>query len=408
MKKTPEKPKTPQLPKLPPLKKEASTIIVLAISAAIFVAALFVAHSGVAKDTGSLFWVYGTETVDFDTATVNEIVSEDISIDEATERSYTGSQVLAVTIDTGTYAGTQLTAYNSFGPISGHPAEVGDSVTLTIKTHPDGDVSATVYELNRIPFLIGFLILFFIVVVLVGGLTGLQSLIGLAFTCICLFAILIPLFLKGAPTILTTFVMCAYISLVCFTILGGVHRKTIGAFLGTVAGTFLAMVFGLGAQFFGKINGLRLEDTEPLYQLAVYDGIPIDMEGLLVASIIICALGAVMDVAMSIASALEEIHAANPKLTQKELFKSGMNVGRDMAGTMTNTLILAFLGSELTLMIFLYARDLSFYHLFSTAFVALETIAGLSSSIGMILAIPLTALISSMLITRGGKRQTRK
>ncbi|ACV22881.1 YibE/F-like protein [Slackia heliotrinireducens] len=404
MKKTPEKPKTPQLPKLPPLRKEASTVIVLAISAALFVAALFVAHSGEAKDTGSLFWAYGTETIDFDTATVNEIVSEDMSIDEATEGSYAGSQELAVTIDTGTYAGTQLTAYNSFGPISGHPVEVGDSVTLTIKTHADGDVTATVYELNRIPFLIGFLILFFIVVVLVGSLTGLQSLIGLAFTCVCLFAILIPLILKGAPTILTTFVMCAYISLVCFTILGGVHRKTVGAFLGTVAGTFLAMVFGLGAQFFGKINGLRLEDAEPLYQLAVYDGIPIDMEGLLVASIIICALGAVMDVAMSIASALEEIHAANPKLTQKELFKSGMNVGRDMAGTMTNTLILAFLGGELTLMIFLYARDLSFYHMFSTAFVALETIAGLSSSIGMILAIPLTALISSMLITRGGRR----
>nr|AHF24243.1 transmembrane protein [uncultured bacterium Contig224] len=409
MKKTPDKPKLLQLPKLPPLKKEASTIIVLVVSAVIFVVALFVAHSGEAKDTGSLFWVYGTETIDFEAATVNEIVGEDMALDEATEGSYSGSQELAVTIDTGTYAGKQLTAYNYFGAISGSPVEVGDGVTLTVKTHPNGDVSTTVYEINRIPFLIGFLILFFIVVVLVGGLTGLQSLIGLAFTCVCLFAILIPMLLKGAPTIPTTFVMCAYISLVCFTILGGVHRKTVGAFLGTVAGTFLAMVFGLGAQFLGKIDGLRLEDVEPLYQLAVYEGIPIGMEGLLVASIIICALGAVMDVAMSIASALEEIHAANPKLTQKELFKSGMNVGRDMAGTMTNTLILAFLGSELTLMIFLYARDLSFYHLFSTAFVSLETIAGLSSSIGMILAIPLTALISSMLITRGSKEeQSRK
>ena len=105
-----------------------------------------------------------------------------------------------------------------------------------------------------------------------------------------------------------------------------------------------------------------------------------------------------MDVAMSISSALEEVHAANPSLTRKDLFRSGMNIGRDMVGTMTNTLILAFLGSEFTLMIFLYARGLTFYHLFSTAFVALETISGLSSSLGMILAIPLTALISSALI----------
>lgn len=110
-----------------------------------------------------------------------------------------------------------------------------------------------------------------------------------------------------------------------------------------------------------------------------------------------------MDVAMSISSALEEVHAANPTLSRKELFRSGMNIGRDMAGTMTNTLILAFLGSEFTLIIFLYSRGLSFYHLYSTAFVALETISGLSASIGMILAIPLTALISATLIANSKK-----
>ena len=211
--------------------------------------------------------------------------------------------------------------------------------------------------------------------------------------------VLIPFLLKGAPTIPTTFFTCAYVALVCFTILGGVHRKTISAFLGTVSGTFIAMAFGLAVQFFAKIDGLRLEDAEPLMQLK-YVGLTIDLRGLLVASIIICALGAVMDVAMSISSALEEIHAANPSLTRKELFKSGMNIGRDMVGTMTNTLILAFLGSEFTLCIFLFARDLTFYHLFSTAFVALETISGLASSIGMVLAIPLTALIASTLIER--------
>ena len=93
------------------------------------------------------------------------------------------------------------------------------------------------------------------------------------------------------------------------------------------------------------------------------------------------------------------MHAANPSLTQKDLFRSGMNIGRDMVGTMTNTLILAFLGGEFTFIMYLYARDLSFYHLFSTAFASLETISGLSASLGMILAIPLTALIASVLIT---------
>ena len=103
---------------------------------------------------------------------------------------------------------------------------------------------------------------------------------------------------------------------------------------------------------------------------------------------------------MSISSSLEEVYAANPSLTRRELFKSGMNIGRDVVGTMTNTLILAFLGSEFTLMIFLYARELTFYHLFSTAFISLETISGISASIGMVLAIPLTALISASLISK--------
>ena len=104
-------------------------------------------------------------------------------------------------------------------------------------------------------------------------------------------------------------------------------------------------------------------------------------------------------VSMSISSSLEEVHAADPSLTRRDLFRAGMNIGRDMAGTMTNTLILAFLGGEFALTIFMYARGLTFYHLFSTVFIGLETISGLSSSIGMIMTIPLTALISSVLIS---------
>ena len=88
------------------------------------------------------------------------------------------------------------------------------------------------------------------------------------------------------------------------------------------------------------------------------------------------------------------------KLGISQGIEEAMNIGRDMVGTMTNTLILTFLGSEFTLMIFLYARELTFYHMFSTAFISLETISGISASIGMVLAIPLTALISATLIKR--------
>ena len=391
------------------LKQNKASIIVLVLSAAVFVAALAWIHSeDFLGNVAEHFWEYGSEIVEFERGTVTEILSENIHPDDVMEDASAGTQKLMVIVESGQHKGESLVVYNYFGPLSGNPVSVGDSVVATIKTHTDGQLTATVYEFNRIPILIVFLIVFCAIVIVVGRLTGLKSLVGLFFTAICLFLILIPLILKGAPAVPTTFVICAYIALVSFTILGGVRRKTMGAFLGTVAGTFFAMVFGLAVQFIGKIDGLRLEDAEPLYQMIMLEGMPIDIRGLLVASVIICALGAVMDVAMSISSALEEIHAANPSLSQKELFASGMNVGRDMAGTMTNTLILALLGSEFALMIFLYARGLTFYYLFSTPFVAVETISGISSSLGMILAIPLTALIASMLIAKGRARDKSK
>ena len=390
------------------MKKEKSTVIILAISAVVFIAALFWLHGeDILHGAGDIFWEYGDEIIEFEKAKVTSILKEDLKLDTVAENSYTGTQELEVLMKSGRYKGEKMVAYNYTGPRSLSPVSVGDGVILTVKTHSDGVHTATVYEYNRIPALVVFVLLFFVVTFLVGGRTGLKSLVGLVFTVICLFAVLIPLLLKGASTIFTTFVVCAFIALVSFTVLGGVHRKTVSAFLGTVSGAFLAMIFGLAAQAMARLDGFRLEDAEPLYQLKL-QGIPVSIRGLLVAGIIISALGAVMDVAMSISSSLEEVHAANPSLTRTDLFRSGMNIGRDMAGTMTNTLILAFLGGEFTLTIFLYARGLAFYRLFSTPLVGLETISGISASLGLIMAIPLTAFISSALISRKGTAVKQK
>ena len=129
-------------------------------------------------------------------------------------------------------------------------------------------------------------------------------------------------------------------------------------------------------------------------------GIPVSLRGLLSAGIMISALGAVMDVAMSISSSLEEVHAANPEMSAKQLFSSGMNIGADMVGTMTNTLILAFLGSGFTLILYLVSLGLNHYQLFSSAYAAIEVISGIASSAGMILAIPVGAFVSALLLKK--------
>ena len=371
------------------LTKEKTAIAVLIIALILFLGAFWWLHSDKTET------VRGDEYVEYETGTVVSILNDTLEKDTASDNAYRGEQTLTARVQSGQYKGEEILAYNYAGPLYGGSLKVGDGVVLAISTYSNGDHQATVYEFNRIPALAIVIVLFIIATILVGGRTGLKSLLGLAFTVLCLFTILIPWLIKGAPTIPATFLMCVFIALVSFTILGGVHRKTVCAFLGTVSGTAIAMIFGILAQSLVRISGLRISDVEPLLQLR-QTGTPIGLQGLLVAGIIISALGAVMDVAMSISSALEEVHAADPSLNVRQLFRSGMNIGRDMVGTMTNTLILAFLGSGFTLIIYLHSLGLSFNQLFSSAYASIEVVSGISSSIGMILAIPLTALISSL------------
>ncbi len=331
---------------------------------------------------------------EYEKGVVLEILSDSSVQDEASDVGWRGEQTMTVEVQTGQYAGKTLLVSNFIGPLYGVPLRSGDSAALIVNTYSGGEIRATVYEFNRIPALLGVLLVFILAAVLVGGKTGLKSLLGLALTVACLFTVLIPLLLRGAPTLPAVLLCCVYITVVCFTILGGLHRKTVCAMLGTAAGVALAMLFGLAAQALARVDGLRMDSVEPLLQLR-QSGVPIGLRYLLVGGVCISSLGAVMDVAMSISSALAELRAANPDYGAKELFRSGMNIGRDMVGTMTNTLILAFLGSGFTLILYLCSLGLSRYQLLPSAYVAIELISGLASSIGMILAIPVTALIGA-------------
>jgi uncharacterized membrane protein len=146
------------------------------------------------------------------------------------------------------------------------------------------------------------------------------------------------------------------------------------------------------------VDGLRLDDVEPLLQLR-QQGMNIGLRGLLAGGIAISALGAVMDVTMGISSAMCEVSAANESLSMWQLFRSGMNIGRDMVGTMTNTLILAFLGSSFTLILYLYSIGLQPWQLISSALLSTEVVSSVSGSIGVILSIPLTALITALALS---------
>ncbi len=375
------------------LRGNRAALIVLLAALVIFLAVrAIVAPEKAAPNTAG-------DYVEYDNGKVLQILSDSTERDETSDGAFRGEQMMLVQVTTGQYKGETLQVYNYVGPLYGAPLKAGDRCTLTVSTYANGDVNATVYEYNRAAPLVIVAALFLIVTVLVGGRTGAKSLVGLIFTVLCVFFLLFPALMKGAPTLLSTFLLCVYVAAVSFVILGGVQKKTVCALLGTVAGMALALVFALLAQRLLRINGLRGADVEPLLQLR-QTGTPIRLRGLLAAGVILSALGAVMDVAMSLSSALSEVHAADPALDRRALFRSGMNIGRDMVGTMTNTLILAFLGGGLTLTLYIYTLGLSAHQLLSSAYLSVEVMTAVSSSIGVILSVPITALISAWAYAR--------
>ena len=370
------------------LGKHRAAIIVLVAALAVFVLVrvLVAPEKAAPVATG--------DYAEYENGRVVEVLSDNTESDDASDGAFRGEQMMTVAVTTGQYKGETLLVTNTVGPLYGAPLKAGDSCTLIVSTYENGDVQATVYEYNRTVPLLIVVAVFLLVTVLVGGRTGAKSLVGLIFTVLSVFLLLFPALMKGAPTLLSTFLVCAYVAAVSFVILGGVQKKTVCALLGTVAGMALALIFALLAQAILRVNGLRGADVEPLLQLR-QTGTPIGLKGLLAAGVILSALGAVMDVAMSLSSALSEVHAADPALDARALFRSGMNIGRDMVGTMTNTLILAFLGSGLTLTLYLYTLGLSAHQLLSSAYLSVEVMTAVSSSIGVILSVPITALICS-------------
>ena len=372
------------------MQKKWISAAVLAVVLAIFAGLFVIAHPARAEAPEA------AEYMEYENAVVEQILTDSTEADPVSEGHFRGNQNLIVRVKTGRYAGQQMMADNTVGPIYGCPMAVGDGVTVGLSTYSDGTVRCYIYEYDRSMGLALVLGAFLLVTVLVGGKVGLKSLLSLGLTVAALIFILLPLLLRGWPTIGTTFLVSVLVTAATFVILGGVDKKTVCACLGTLAGIALATVFGLLAQNLLRIDGYRQEYAEALLQLRQTEESAIGITGLITAGVIVSALGAVMDVAMSISSALQELTRVNPDPTSKDLFKSGMNIGRDMVGTMTNTLILAILGSGLTLVVYIYSLSLQPWQLLSSAYMSLEAISGIASSIGVMLAVPLTAAICAV------------
>lgn len=231
--------------------------------------------------------------------------------------------------------------------------------------------------------------------IVVGALKGLKAIVTLTITIAIIIKILLPLILMGYNPLWVSIISCAAIITITLIIVSGPNRKTLSAIIGTSGGVIAAGAIAMFVGTLSKLTGLGDEEAQML--VFIPQQIELDFKGLLFAAILIGTLGAVMDVGMSIASSMNEIEKAKPDITSRQLIKSGMNIGRDIMGTMSNTLILAYTGGSLHLMLLLMAYDIPFIEIINQDIIATEVVRAISGSIGLVLSIPLTAVIAGTL-----------
>ena len=282
----------------------------------------------------------------FAVARVNDVLMDNAEPDDWTEGRRLGTQLLELEICTGEHKGEILEAYNYLNAYTNLDAK--ENTRLIVRL--DYDDSGALYVVNIFNYdrwqVVGaFILVFALVMILVGGWKGVKALLGLLFTMACVWFLLLPMMLRGISPVPATVAIIALTSAASLLLLDCPALKTLCATLGCVGGVAVA---GISAAIVGvltPLNGFNTDNAESLVLQASDGGLQIS--GLLVCSILISSMGAVMDVAMSIASALHELRTHNPELSPLSLFRSGMNIGRDAMGTMANTLILAFAGSSL-------------------------------------------------------------
>ncbi len=270
--------------------------------------------------------------------------------------------------------------------------KAGDKILIYEEQNNDQDI-IQIQSFYVLPILIFFIFLFLIVLLAIGGKQGAKAIISLSLSVFLIFKILIPQMLQGKNPIYLSLAIAAIIAIITLLLISGLKKKTFAAILGTISG--VAVAAGL-ASIFGNLahlNGLSDEHARTLFSSFPY----LNFKGILFAGIIIGALGAVMDVAMSISSSIAEVKKAQPEIKKTALIKSGMAVGKDIMGTMSNTLIFAYVGSSLFLLLLFNQYGESYLKFLNFNYVAEEIIRSIAGSIGLILAIPITAIIASYL-----------
>lgn len=330
---------------------------------------------------------------------VEKVTYEDVA--DGLQNENNVKQKVQIKVLTGQFKGTVQTLDNM---LTGNPAydislNKGDKVVLHLEAkntevNSVDDVDFFIADVKRDYSLEAFAALFMILLVIIGRKKGVFSLVSIIATISLMFFVLVPLILHGVNPVVSAVVVGILSTIITIYLVGGFNPKSSSAILGTAMSLIFAGGMSLAAIWMARLTGFAGEESMFLYSTRP----DLSFKGILAASMIIAALGALMDTGVSIASSVNEIYETDKKLTVNQLFKSGMNIGKDIIGTMSNTLILVYLGSALPLV--LLSNNIDLQKFFNLNQVATEILSALIGSISILACVPLTAIIAAYLIKR--------
>lgn len=283
---------------------------------------------------------------------------------------------------------------------------MGDRIKLDLYLSEEGYVIETeIYNVVRYQYVLYMAALFIVLLVVIGRMKGLKTILALSITLALVLLIMLPLMQKGYPPLPIAIGISVLATITTFVITSGLTKKSYCAMAGSFVGILAAGLLSLAVAHMADMSGITSEDAS--YLIYNTQGIVYDLRGILLAGIIVGCLGGVMDVSMSVTSAVFEIHEiADRRLTMRELYRSGMNVGNDVIGTMSNTLILAYAGCSLTLILVVMSYGVTVTDMLNNDYIMAEVVRALAGSIGMLLTVPGAAVLSAYFATKKRKHDT--
>ena len=354
--------------------------------------------------TGYGFWP-GRNTSSPD---AREVKARVLAVDNSDVRSaglsHIGFQELKIKILEGRFKGKNVSAVNNLvGQTDLENLFKKDDVIIAAVIMENGAIEQVkAVDLFRQNTLFSLFCLFVLTLLLYAGVIGVKALISFMLTVFILWEFLIQQILDGHPPLVITTCTIILLSAVIIFLIAGINAKGITAFIGTISGLFVTLSVTL---FFGKEIGL-FGMTQPYVNALIFSGFyNLDIRQIFYSAILLGASGAAMDIAMDIAASMDEIKVKKPEIYPRELIKSGFTVGRHVIGTMATTLLLAYSGGFLTLLMIFKIKDPSIMRMLNMKIVAAEIMRTLVGSIGLVMVAPITAIVGGIIMGRLFKKK---